>query len=220
MAPDGLLLPGATAPSTLRGMQRESASASLRWHNIFNAHLTVRRRSDPSDRQMVYARVSRVSPHGKHNLPHALRWARHVLALAQSHQRGRRLRLGPVGYVRVGSSVPQAWHRDVPRNHAGVALSAFTPVNVACPPDDPAASLWFPPRGGSPRPMGSDPGDVFILDSRTVHRGGGRPCSAPPTQPYRIVAFAAIVEAGRPAPDYDHTVPVRIGGNKKRTHKQ
>lgn len=210
---EGILLPKGITPShILVGMQEECCRSDLRWVNIFNRHLAVRRPPDPPDRQMAYAKPAR-----NRGLVHILGWAEFMLAQIQAFSQyatGPKLRLSTVGYIRTGSEEVQAWHRDVPEEHEGVALSIFTPVNCVCPADDPSASLWQPFAGGPTQPMGCEPGDVFVMDSRVVHRGGGRPQCAPTA--HRVVAFAAVVEAGRPAPDYGRSVPAGLRENGKR----
>lgn len=165
----------------------------------------VRRPSDPPDRQAAYGVLPAGAVHAPaQSLPHLRRWGRWVLQTVQrSDATLPRLRLAVAGYVRAGTDRPQAWHRDVPLAHAGVALSAFSPVNVASPDDDPAGSRWRP-EGRRAQPMGNAVGDLFVIDSRTQHRGGACPRGIR----HRYVAFAALVEAGRPPPDYDSTVPL------------
>ena len=43
----------------------------------------------------------------------------------------------------------------------------------------------------------SAPGVALVLDSRTIHCGGGRSPSLPPTSPHRVVAFVTLVDPPR-----------------------
>ena len=110
-------------------------------------------------------------------LPHVRRWGRWVAeTVRRAHPALPPLCVAVATYVRAGTNQPQAWHRDVPLAHTGVALSAFTPVTVASHDHDPAGSRWRSEGAGAwPYPMGNAVGDLFVLDSRTQHRGGARP---------------------------------------------
>ena len=114
------------------------------------------------------------------------------------------MRLHTLGYIRATTWRPQLYHRDIPLSHIGESYSVFSPVNVRCPDGETNGSRWRDERGEE-HPMGSDPGDVFIMDSRTPHRGGGKPRNC---KGFRYIAFAAITEIGKPNPDYDITVPL------------
>ena len=201
--PPPKMLRKAIPRSLLRGVQRECERKELQWTNIFN--VTVRRRQDPPDRQAAYGLVPVGTQHyPAQPLPALRKWGDVVLQLMRENMDHLPpMHLHTLGYVRATTSTPQLYHRDVPLSHSGAAFSVFTPVNVRCPDHDANGSRWRDEHGDE-HPMGSHPGDVFIMDSRTLHRGGGKPRNC---RGYRYVAFAAITEVGKPEPDYDTTVP-------------
>ena len=117
------------------------------------------------------------------------------------------MRLHALAYIRANTHTPQCYHRDIPLSHRSAALTVFGPVNMVCPDTDPNGSRWRN-AAGTTQPMASHPGDVFIMDSRTVHRGGGLPMGATTS---RVMAFAAVVADGPAPPNYDYTVPMPEG---------
>ena len=188
----------------LRRMQRESERKEVCWINIFN--VTTQRREDPPDRQAAYGLVPLGTQHYPgQQFPQLTKWGMEVLRLTQEQmEQLPPMQLHTLGYIRATTSTPQLYHRDIPLVHQGASFSVFTPVNVRCPDAEANGSRWRD-ENGQEHPMGSHPGDVFIMDSRTVHRGGGKPghCKA-----FRYVAFAALTEIGKPPPDYDFTIPL------------
>ena len=84
------------------------------------------------------------------------------------------------------------------------AFSCFCPLHD-CPLDG-THGVWVPSsQTGLPDPwveasFPSLAGDSLVLDSRTIHCGGGRSSSLPSTTVWRVVAFATLV--AKPT-DYD-----------------
>ena len=89
------------------------------------------------------------------------------------------------------------------------AFSCFMPVNLDCPTDGRENMFVYSSRSGVPYPwrevsMSMLAGDLWILSSYVIYRGGAVPSDAPPGST-RIIAFAAIATR---RVDYKTTVPI------------
>ena len=124
-----------------------------------------------------------------------------------------RLLLVSVGYVRATSDQQQLWHHDLPLELQSVGVehmfSCFTPVNVDCPVDSRENMLVYGSGSGVPHPwqeiwVGMLSGDLSILSSYVIHRGGVVPTEAPGGS-IDIITFAGIVTR---RVDYETTVPI------------
>ena len=111
------------------------------------------------------------------------------------------------------SDQPQLWHRDplLELQIVGVDHSfwCFMPVNQDCPMDGGANIFVYGSRSGVPYPwqevsMSMLGGDLWILSSYVIHRGGAVPRDAPHGST-RIIAFAAIATR---RVYYQTTVPI------------
>ena len=192
----------------IKAMCEEQLRKDIRWTNIFNNPRNMwTRRTDGPDRRVAYA----VHPRRlqRQNLPELKKWGELVLHTMHSiHSDLPEMVIGFMGYICATTTVPQHFHRDISLSVRGRAFSVFSPTNIYCPDDDENGSRWIN-NDGVWEPMGSHPGDVFIMDSRRVHRGGGKPLCCKKNE-NRYVAFAAITEKARTLPKYENTVPVSV----------
>ena len=147
-------------------------------------------------------------------LPPVVLWAQRVLQGLSTKYPG--LFLVKVGYVRATSDQPQLWHRYLPLELQTVwvehAFSCFMPVNLDCPMDGRENMFVYGSGSGVPYPlqdvsMSMLAGDLWILSSYVIHRGGAVLRDAPPGST-RIIAFAAIATR---RVDYETTVPATLG---------
>ena len=82
-----------------------------------------------------------------------------------------------------------------------LALSCFCPLQD-CPMDG-TQGLWVPcSHAGLPDPWVEAPfpcvaGESLVLESRTIHCGGGRSPAMPPSESWRVVAFATLSDSPR-----------------------
>ena len=82
-----------------------------------------------------------------------------------------------------------------------LALSCFCPLQD-CPLDG-TQGIWVPgSQAGLPDPWVEAPfpclaGESLVLESRTIHCGGGRSPAMPSTERWRVVAFATLVDRPR-----------------------
>ena len=197
----------------LANMKIEADIVGQRWGGIFNvAWPSPNRPPDPGDRAAVFAGI----PTGKGGqeglqLPHVVFWAQRVLQGLSTKYPG--LFLVKVGYVRATSDQPKLWHRDLrlELQTVGVehAFSCFMPVNLDCPMDGRENMFVYGSGSGVPYPwqevsMRMLAGDLWILSSYVIHRGGAVPRDAPPGST-RIIAFAAIATR---RVEYETTVPI------------
>ena len=198
----------------LADMKIEADIVGVRWGGIFNvAWPSPNRPPDPGDRAAVYA----VIPTGSGSqdeglqLPHVVLWAQRILQGLSTKYPG--LFLVKVGYVRATSDQQQLWHWDLPLELQSVgvehAFSCFMPGNLDCPVDSRENMFVYGPGTCVPYPwqeisMGILPGDLWILSSYVIHRGGAVLREAP-ARSTRIIAFAAIATR---RVDYETTVPI------------
>ena len=197
----------------LANMKIEADNVGQRWGGIFSvAWPSPNRPPDPGDRAAVYA-VILTGNGGQEGLelPHVVLWAQRVLQGLSTKYPS--LFLVKVRYVRATSDQPQLWHRDLPLElqtvGVGHAFSCFMPVNLDCPMDGRENMLVYGPGSGVPYPwqevsMSMLAGDLWILSSYVIHRGGAVPRDAP-LGSTRIIAFAAIATR---RVDYETTVLV------------
>ena len=197
----------------LANMKIEVDNVGQRWGGIFNvAWPSPNRPTDPGDRAAVYA-VVQMGNGGQEGLqlPHIVPWAQRVLQGLFTKYPG--LFLVKVGYVRATSDQPQLWHRDLPLELQTVgvehAFSCLMPVNLDCPMDGRENMFVYGSGFGVPYPwqevlMSMLAGDLWILSSYVIHRGGALPRDAPPGST-RIIALAALATH---RVDYETTVPI------------
>lgn len=115
----------------------------------------------------------------------------------------RLLHIGLHGVVRTAEPHVQAWHRDLPflvgNDRGRMAFSVFFPLDP-CPAQDASAGAWvLASHRGVPHPwievaFAEWEGSLTILNSFTVHRGGGRSDAC--VGPARHVAFASVYFLG------------------------
>ena len=194
-------------------MKIEADNVGHRWVGIFNvAWPSPNRPPDPGDRAAVYA-VFRTDKGGQEGLqlPHVVLWAQGLVQRLSTKYPG--LFLVKVGYLRATSDQPQLWHRDLPLELpiVGVehAFSCFMPVNLDCPMDGRENMFVYGSGSGDPYPcqevlMSMVAGDLWILNSYVIHRGGAVPRHVPPGST-RIIAFAAIATH---RVDYETPMPI------------
>ena len=120
-------------------------------------------------------------------LPRVVLWAQRVLQGLSTKYLG--VFLVKVGYVRATSDQPQLWNRDLPLELQTVgvehAFSGFMLVNLDCPMDGCENMFVYGSGSGVPYPwqevsMSMLAGDLWILSSYVIHRGGAVPRDAPP----------------------------------------
>ena len=145
------------------------------------------------------------------HLPHVVLWAQRVLQGLPTKFPG--LFLVKVGYVRATSDQPHLWHRILPLELQTVAVEhafpCFMPVNLDRHMDGRENMFVYGSGSGVPYPwqevsMSMLAGDLLILSSYVIHRGGAVPRDVPPGST-RIIAFAAIATR---RVDYETTVPI------------
>ena len=118
-----------------------------------------------------------------------------------------------VGYVRATSDQPQLWHPELPLELQTVgveqAISCFKPVKLDCPIN--GRENMFVYSSGSDAPnrwqdvsMNMLAGDVWILSSYVIHRGGAVPRDVPPGSTRNITSAAIATRRI----DYKTTVPL------------
>ena len=144
-------------------------------------------------------------------LPHVVLWAQRVVHGVSTKYPV--LFLVKVGYVWATSDPPQLWHRDLllELQTVGVehAFSYFMLADLHCPMDGRENMFLYGDGSGVPYPwqevwMSMLAGDLWILSSYVIHRGGAVLRDAPPGST-RIIAFAAIATR---RDDYETTVPI------------
>ena len=197
----------------LANMKIEADNMGQRWGSIFNvAWPSPNRPPAPGDSAAVYAVIS-TGNGGQEGLqlPHVVLWAQRVLQGLSRKYPG--LFLVKVGYIRATSDQPQLWHRDLPLELQTVgvehAFFCFMPVNLDCPMNGRENMFVYGSGSGVPYPwqevsMSMLAGDLWILSSSVIHRGGAVPRDEPPGST-RIIAFAAIATR---RVDYETTVPI------------
>ena len=197
----------------LANMKIEADNVGQRWGGIFNvAWPSPNPPPDPGDRAAVYA-VIPTANRGQEGLqlPHIVLWAQRVLQGLSTKYPG--LFLVKVGYVRATSDQPELWHRDLPLDLQTVGVehtfSCFMPVNWDCPMDGRENMFEYGSSSCVPYPwqevsMSMLAGDLWILSSYVIHRGGMVPRDALPGST-RIIAFAAIATR---RVNYETTVPI------------
>ena len=202
----------------MANMKIEADNVGQRSGTIFNvAWPSPNWPPDPGDKAVVYA----VIPTGNggqegFQLPHVVLWAQRVLQGLSTKYPG--VFLVKVGYVWATSDQPQLWHGDLPLELQTVgvehAFSCFMPVNLDCPMDGRENFrvrfvFVYGSGSGVPHPlqevsMSMLAGDMWILSSYVIHRGGAVSRDAP-LGSTRIIAFAAIATR---RVDYKTTVPI------------
>ena len=176
----------------------EEDNVGQRWGGIFNvAWPSPNRPPDPGDRAAVYGMVP-TGNGGQESLqlPHVVLWAPRVLQALSMKYPG--LFLVKVGYVRATSD--QLWHRDLPLEllNVGVerAFSRFMYVNLNCPMVG-CENMFVYGSGSGVAYLWQEvsrsmlPGNLWILSSYVIHRGGADLINVPAGST-RIIAFAAI----------------------------
>ena len=172
----------------LANMKMEADNVGHRWGGIFNvAWPSPTRPPDPGDRAAVHAMIlTGIGGQEGLPLPHVLLWAQRVLQGLSTKYVG--LFLVTVGYVRATSDQPQLWHEDQPLElqNVGVehAFSCFMPVNLDFPRDGRDNVFVYGSGSGVPYPwqevsMSMLAGEMWILSSYVIHRGGAVPRDAP-----------------------------------------
>ena len=167
---------------------------------------------DPGDKAAVYAVIpmGNGGQEGLH-LPHVVLWAERVPPGLSTKYPG--LFLVTVGYVRATSDQPHLWHRDLPLELQTVgvehAFSCFMPANLDCPMDRRENMLVYGSGSGVPYPlqevsMSMLAGDLWILSSYVIHRGGGAITRDAPAGSTRSIVLATTA-TGR---NYKTTVPI------------
>ena len=197
----------------LANIKIEADNVGQRWGGIFNAAWpSPNRPPDLGDRGAVYA-VILTGNGGQEGLqlPHVVLWAQRVLQGLSTKYTG--LFLVKVGYARATSDQPQLWHRDLPLELQTVgvehAFSCFMLVKLDCPMDGRANMFVYGFGSGVPYPwqevsMSMLAGDLWILSSYVIHRGGAVSRDMPPAST-RIIALVAIATR---RVDYETTVPI------------
>ena len=198
----------------LAKMKMEADNVGQRWGGIFRvAWPNPDRPPNQADMAAVYA----VSPTGSGGqdkglqLPHGVLWVQRVVQRLSTKYAG--LFLVKVGYVWATSDQPQLWHRDLllELQNVGVehAFSCFMPVNLDCPMDSREKTFVYGFGSDVPYPwreasMSMLAGEMWIMSSYIIHRGGAVPRDAP-AQSTRIIAFATIATR---RVHYQTTVPI------------
>ena len=160
------------------------------WEDIFHADFPdTHMEPKVGDRAVVYAipgptahPTPREDTTPTHKLPHLEAFAQEVVNLL-TPQLKVQMHLIHAGYVRVQVKERQFWHRDIALalGTAGVhALTVFSAVNKDIPMDDNVGNVVLGSHEGVPNPWVTAPlalgtGDLWVLDSRCIHQGGG-PC--------------------------------------------
>ena len=185
-------------------------AASSAWHGQAQTGHPIQA---TGDRAAVYA-VIPTSSGGQGEglqLPHVVLWAQRVLQVLSTKYTG--LFLVTVGDVRATSDRPQLWQRDVSLQLQNVGLehafSCFMPPHPDWPMDGRENMFLYGSITGVAYPWQEVPmsmlaGNLWILRSNAIHRGGAITREVPPAST-RIIAFAAITTR---RVDYDTAMPI------------
>ena len=195
-------------------MKIEAGNVGQRWGEIFNvAWPSPNRPPNQADSAAVYVLIptGNGGQEGLLQLPYVVLWAQRVLQGFSTKYPG--LFLLKVGYLRPTSDERQLWHLDLPLELQTVgvehAFSCFMPVNPDSPMDGRENMFVYGSGSGVPYPwqevsMSMLVGDLWVLSSYVIHRGGAVPRDAPGGST-RIMAFAAIATHHI---DYETTGPI------------